>query len=90
MGQSLQAEKKTGIRDIILGLIVIIILLAAAGGVLYLLVTRLGPLLTSFFTSLSSLDSAVIVALITGMISIISFVGGNLVSSLMKKKEYLR
>lgn len=90
MGQSSQAEKKAGIRDIILGLIVIIILLAAAGGVLYLLVTRLGPLLTSFFSSLSSLDSAVIVALITGMISIISFVGGNLVSSMMKKKEYLR
>lgn len=90
MGQLSQAEKKAGVRDIILGLIFIIVLLAGVGCVLYLLVTRLGPLLTSFFASLSSLDSAVIVALITGMISIISFVGGNLVSSMMKKKEYLR
>lgn len=86
MSQISQAEKNTEIRNIVLGLIVIISLLAATGGVLYLLVTRLGPVLTS----LSSLDSTVIVALITGTISIISFVGGNLVSSIMKRKEYLR
>lgn len=86
MSQISQAEKNTEIRNTVLGLIVIIALLAAAGGVVYLLVTRLGPVLTS----LSSLDSTVIVALITGTISIISFVGGNLVSAIMKRKEYLR
>lgn len=90
MGQRSQVEKNTEFKNTVLGLIAIIALLAAAGGVVYLLITRLGPVLASFFASLSSLDSAVIVALITGAISIISFVGGNLVSSIMKRKEYLR
>lgn len=73
-----------------LGWVYLLIFLAAAGALIYFLLVKIGPALSSFFASLSGLDSAVIVALITGTVSVVSLVGGSVVNSVMKKNEYLR
>lgn len=73
-----------------LGWVYLLIFLAAAGALIYFLLVKIGPALGSFFASLSGLDSAVIVALITGTVSVVSLVGGSVVNSVMKKNEYLR
>lgn len=73
-----------------LGLVYLLIFLAAAGALIYFLLVKIGPTLSSFFAPLSGLDSAVIVALITGTVSVVSLVGGSVVNSVMKKNEYLR
>ncbi len=87
-----QAEElvKSTKGQAVLGWVYLLILLAAAGLLIYFLLVKVGPALSSFFASLSGLDSAVIVALITGAVSTISVVGASVTSSVMKKNEYLR
>lgn len=65
--------------------IVIIAVIAAAW-----LINLVGPGISAFFSSLSTLDTGVIVALVTGTVSIVTFVAGGIVNSCMKSREYLR
>lgn len=79
-----------GKRQVILGFIVLLLLLALGGALIYFILVTLWPPISAFFTSLSSLDSAIIVALITGAVSALSFFGNSVVNSVTKKREYLR
>lgn len=54
------------------------------------LINLTGPGVAAFFSSLSTLDSAIVVALITATVSIVSYVSGNVASNVMKRNEYLR
>lgn len=74
----------------VIGLVLILFCLAVAGGILRWVLVKLGPPLSAFFASLSSLDSAIIVALITGAVSALSILGNTVVNAVMKKREYLR
>jgi hypothetical protein len=79
-----------GKRQVILGFIVLLLLLALSGALIYFILVTLWPPTSAFFASLSSLDSAIIVALITGAVSALSFFGNSVVNSVAKKREYLR
>jgi|GEM_PF-722321 hypothetical protein len=79
-----------GKRQVILGFIVLLLLLALSGALIYFILVTLWPPISAFFASLSSLDSAIIVALITGAVSALSFFGNSVVNSVAKKREYLR
>ena len=75
---------------IIKGLLVLVFIAFIVVGGVALLIDLAGPGVAAFFTSLSTLDSAIVVALITATVSIVSFVSGNIVSNVMKRNEYLR
>ena len=75
---------------IIKGLLVLVFIVFIVVGGVALLIDLAGPGVAAFFTSLSTLDSAIVVALITAAVSIVSFVSGNIVSNVMKRNEYLR
>lgn len=75
---------------IIRGLLVLVLIVFIVVGGVALLIDLAGPGVAAFFTSLSTLDSAIVVALITATVSIVSFVSGNIVSNVMKRNEYLR
>lgn len=79
-----------GKKQVILGFFVLLLLLALAGALIYFILVTLWPPISAFFASLSSLDSAIIVALITGAVSALSFFGNSVVNSVTKKREYLR
>lgn len=79
-----------GKRQVILGFIVLLLLLALSGALIYFILVTLWPPISAFFASLSSLDSAIVVALITGAVSALSFFGNSVVNSVAKKREYLR
>lgn len=79
-----------GKGQVILGFIVLIFSLAFGGALIYFILVTLWPPISAFFASLSSLDSAIIVALITGAVSALSFFGNSVVNSVAKKREYLR
>lgn len=79
-----------GKRQVILGFILLLLLLALGGALIYFILVTLWPPISAFFASLSSLDSAIIVALITGAVSALSFFGNSVVNSVTKKREYLR
>lgn len=72
------------------GLLVLVFIVFIVVGGVALLIDLAGPGVAAFFTSLSTLDSAIVVALITATVSIVSFVSGNIVSNVMKRNEYLR
>lgn len=76
--------------EIIKGLLVlaIIVLIIVCGVVA--LINLAGPGVAAFFSSLSTLDSAIVVALITATVSIVTYVSGNVASNVMKRNEYLR
>lgn len=75
---------------IIRGLLVLVFIVFIVVGGVALLIDLAGPGVAAFFTSLSTLDSAIVVALITATVSIVSFVSGNIVSNVMKRNENLR
>lgn len=75
---------------IIRGLLVLVFIVFIVVGGVALLIDLAGPGVAAFFTSLSTLDSAIVVALITATVSIVSLVSGNIVSNVMKRNEYLR
>ena len=79
-----------GKRQVILGFLLLLLLLALGGALIYFILVTLWPPISAFFASLSSLDSAIIVALITGAVSALSFFGNSVVNSVTKKREYLR
>lgn len=58
------------------------------------LVNNVGGTLLVFFDKLSSLDAAIVVALITGCVSVLTVVGGAIMNNVLKSKhereEYLR
>lgn len=83
-------EKVSEVLPIIKGLLVLaaVVFIAVCG--IVALISLLGPGITAFFSSLSSLDSAIVVALITAMVSIISVVLGVFGNNIMKRNEYLR
>ena len=90
-GQSQSENKlKATTGQTILGFVYLLFFLAAIVGLIYFSLVKLGPAFSVFFSSLSSLDSAIIVALITGAVSAVSFLGNTIVNSIMKKNEYIR
>ncbi len=92
MSEQSQAENqlKTTMGQTLLGFVYMLIFLALIVGFIYFLLVKLGPAFSAFFSSLSSLDSAIIVALITGAVSAVSILGNTIVNSIMKKNEYIR
>lgn len=70
-------------------LILLVIVLIAAYGII-VLINLVYPGVAAFFASLSTLDSAIVVALITATVSVITYVSGNVASNIMKRNEYLR
>ena len=88
--QSQSQNKAKMTSQVTLGFILLLVLLAVTGALIYFILVVLGPPFSAFFSSLSSLDSAIIVALITGAVSAVSFLGNTIVNSIMKKNEYIR
>jgi hypothetical protein len=88
--QSQLQNKAKMTSQVTLGFILLLVLLAVTGALIYFILVVLGPPFSAFFSSLSSLDSAIIVALITGAVSAVSFLGNTIVNSIMKKNEYIR
>ena len=86
----LENKLKATTGQTILGFVYLLFFLAVIVGLIYFFLVKLGPAFGAFFSSLSSLDSAIIVALITGAVSAVSFLGNTVVNSFMKKNEYLR
>lgn len=70
---------------LVLAIVVFIIMCGVAA-----LINLAGPGVAAFFSSLSTLDSATVVALITATVSIVTYVSGNVASNVMKRNEYLR
>lgn len=70
---------------LVLAIVVFIIMCGVAA-----LINLAGPGVAVFFSSLSTLDSAIVVALITATVSIVTYVSGNVASNVMKRNEYLR
>lgn len=68
--------------------LLVIVLIAVCGTAA--LINLAGPGVAAFFASLSTLDSAIVVALITATVSVITYVSGNVASNIMRRNEYLR
>lgn len=79
---------------ILKGLITLVCVAAIVVIALSFLINNISNGLVSFFDSLSSLDAAIVVALITGAISIFTVVCGAIVNNVLsnkhKRQEYLR
>lgn len=74
-------------KEVAKGLLILSALIIA---LVFLVVQIIGPMLMGFFASLSTLDSAIIVSLITATVSIVSYVSGSIINSIMKRNEYFR
>lgn len=85
-----QGNGDNSLGSILRGIFVLLALIALAVAAISALIHFVGPSVVNFFSSLSVLDSAVIVALITGTASTITFVVGRIVDGIMKRDEYLR
>lgn len=81
------SNSQTSPKDVALGLLILGVPFIAF---IFLITKIIGPMMMEFFSSLSTLDSAIIVALITATVSIISYVSGSIVNSIMKRNEYFR
>ena len=88
----LKNEKKESMQAwaIIKGLLVLAIVVFIIACGVTALINLAGPGVAAFFLSLSTLDSTIVVALITATVSIVSYVSGNVASNVMKRNEYLR
>ena len=82
-----ETDSHTSPKEVAQGLLILTLLIIFAG---IALVYVIGPMMLGFFSSLSTLDSAIIVALITATVSIISYVSGSIVNSVMRRNEYFR
>ena len=89
---NLKNEKKESMQAwaIIKGLLVLAIVVFIIACGVTALINLAGPGVAAFFLSLSTLDSTIVVALITATVSIVSYVSGNVASNVMKRNEYLR
>lgn len=75
---------------VVKGLLALLVIVVIAAAVVAFLINLAGPGVATFFSSLSTLDSAIVVALITATVSVITYVSGNVASNVMKRNEYLR
>jgi hypothetical protein len=82
--------KSLQLWPIIKGLLVLLVTVLIVVGGIAALISFAGPGVAAFFSSLSSLDSAIVVSLITATISIVTYVFGNVAGNIMKRNEYLR
>lgn len=76
-------------KELLKGIVTLLLLVAVAGGIIACVLVFAGPGIVSFFSSISMLDTGVVVALIAGLVSIITLVGGGILNNQMKRKEYL-
>ena len=76
--------------DIAKGLVALLGLTLVVAVGLGLFVRVAGETLASFLASMGSLDTAIIVALITGAISIVTVICGGVASNAQRKNFYLR
>lgn len=77
-------------KDLAKALITIAVFAAICAMAIGILIKGAGDSLASFCQTLDSLDTAIIVALITGSISILTVVAGGIASNVQRKKYYLR
>lgn len=84
-----QDKKVVSWRELFKGLCVLIVLGAIVVAFVACFIIFAGPGIVSFFSTFSTLDTGVIVALIAGAVSIITLVGGGILNIKMKRDEYL-
>lgn len=82
--------KSLQLWPIIKGLLalLVIVLIVACG--IAALINLAGPGVAAFFSSISALDSAIVVSLVTATVSVVTYVSGNVAGNIMKRNEYLR
>jgi len=91
MKSKLNKNNITKPKDIILGIIVLIIMIFAAFGILRLLWTGLVTLwagILNLINTISTLDTVLIIALISGSITIIGLIINSIISVSIKTSEY--
>lgn len=76
--------------SIIKGLLVLLVIVLIVVGGISVLISLAGPGVAAFFSSISTLDSAIVVTLITATVSMVTYVSGNIANNIMKRNEYLR
>ncbi len=89
MSDSQDGTNASNWKGLLKGLVALLLLIIIAAGLIAAFIIYIGPSIVSFFSSFSTLDTGVIVALIAGAISIITLVGGGVLNNRMKRKEYL-
>lgn len=86
--------KKAEVVDLIKGMIVLILICFAVAVLVQWTISSISKPIATIFQSLSTLDAAIVVALITGCVSIICVVVGAIVNNRItytqKREEYLR
>lgn len=85
-----EKNRNSQLWPIIKGLLVLFVIVLIGVGGIAVLISLAGPGVAAFFSSISTLDSAIVVTLITAMVSIITYVSGNIANNIMKRNEYLR
>lgn len=89
-----QNKENNSLGAIVKGLIVLAIIVVIAVMAITFIINNTSTGLLIFFDKLTSLDAAIVVALITGCVSILTVVGGAIVNNILKNKhekdEYLR
>lgn len=73
-----------------LAVLIILFLVAVVIGFIYLVIAFVCPAIVDFFAALTSLDAAIIVALVTGFFSIIAIAINSIVKARSAKNAYLR
>ena len=89
MSDSQDGTNASNWKGLLKGLVALLLLIIIAAGLIAAFIIYIGPGIVSFFSSFSTLDTGVIVALIAGAVSIITLVGGGVLNNRMKRKEYL-
>ena len=85
-----EKNRNLQVWSIVKGSLVLLVIAFIILGVITFLNSFVVPGVLSFFSSISTLDSAIVVTLITGAISIFTYVAGTIVNQNMKRNEYLR
>ena len=75
---------------IVKGLLVLLVIVLVVVGGIAVLISLAGPGVAAFFSSISTLDSAIVVTLITATVSMVTYVSGSIANNIMKCNEYLR
>lgn len=84
------SNSQASLTAVLKGLFALLAVAAIVVGAIALLGGLLGPGIANFLSTLSTLDSAIVVAFISGTISILIFAVKSIVDGIMKKNEYLR
>lgn len=83
------AQNDTNWQDLRKEIAALLMLVAIAVAIITSFIVFVGPRVAHFFSTFSTLDTGVIVALIAGAVSIITLVGGSVLNNRMKRREYL-